>query len=168
MVRVEGARDRGAQALHGPRGEQPPVVLVSPPASEARVNRPRPTRNISLAPEQVARAPAEQHETGEGDRVGVHDPLQARGAEPEVGAREAARDVHDGDADANDEETSSGIVATATTSQVGGAGLGHVHIAASAAVGVWSMDVVVAGRARPRTSDFGAAVPGPPVYGPGT
>ena len=45
------------------------------------------------AAEQVARAAAEQQEAAEHERVGVDDPLEVRGAEPEVGLDRRQRDV---------------------------------------------------------------------------
>ena len=38
--------------------------------------------NTSRPPEEVRRAAAEQQEAGERERVGVDDPLQARGVKP--------------------------------------------------------------------------------------
>ena len=49
------------------------------------------------AAEEVGRAPAEQQEAGEGERVGVQDPLQAVGGEAQRVLDRRQRDVHDRD-----------------------------------------------------------------------
>ena len=46
--------------------------------------------------EQIGDAPAEEQEAAEEQGVGVHDPLEARGVEAEVGADGGQRHVHDG------------------------------------------------------------------------
>ena len=53
-------------------------VCARPPASDASANSTQPGREDLAPPEQVGRAAAEQQEAGEGQRVGVDDPLQAR------------------------------------------------------------------------------------------
>ena len=49
----------------------------------------------AAAAEDVAEAPPEEQEPAEGERVGVEDPREGRGAEGEVGVDARERDVHD-------------------------------------------------------------------------
>ena len=48
-----------------------------------------------MTPDQIAEAPGHQQEAGEGDGVGVHDPLQARGREVQPALNRGKRHVHD-------------------------------------------------------------------------
>ena len=98
--RQDGQRRRGEdgrpQALHGPGTDQPGLVLGQP-AEEARRREHREADQEHLATtEKVGRPAAQQEETGERQRVGVHDPLQSRSAEPQVVLDGREGDVHDG------------------------------------------------------------------------
>ena len=80
VVRIdsEAGRDhRAAEALHRARGDQQVAWSVGEPAGQrGEREQHQPGDEHAPAPEQVSRAPAEQQEAGERDRVGVDDPLQ--------------------------------------------------------------------------------------------
>ena len=97
-VTIESAAGETSAA---PRPCRPRLTIshVEPVAtaqsSEADVKSTRPMRKTFLRPGQVARAPAEEQEAAEHQRVGVDDPLQVRVGHVEVLLDRRQRDVHD-------------------------------------------------------------------------
>jgi hypothetical protein len=92
-----GREQRRADALHGADGDERSGG-TGEPAGERRCPEQREAgEEHAAAPEQVARAPAEQQQATEGKRVGVDDPLQPVSREPEVGLDRGQCDVHDRD-----------------------------------------------------------------------
>ena len=71
------------------------LALGQATGQRRRGEQQEPDEQHPLVPEQVRRAPAEQQEAGERDRVGVDDPLQVDDREAEVIADRRQRDVHD-------------------------------------------------------------------------
>ena len=93
--RQGGRRDhRAADALHCPRGEQPRLA-VSEPAKQGRPGEQQQPEDEHPPPaEDVTGTAAEQEQPAEGDRVGVHHPLQAA-----AGEAECLLDVREGNVD---------------------------------------------------------------------
>ena len=94
---ARGRDDRAAEALQRARADQ--QRRASSPARKQRSEREQRRAGEEHAPaaEQVGRAPAEHQKAAEGDRVGVHDPLQPRRREAEAVADRRQRDVDDRD-----------------------------------------------------------------------
>ena len=88
-----GGDERAAEALERP-GADEPALRRREPVEQRGGREDRDAREEQPAPaEQVARAAAEQQEAAEHERVGVDDPLEVGGAEPEVGLDRRQRDV---------------------------------------------------------------------------
>ena len=68
-----------------------------PQSSEPTEKTTRPTMNTRLRPSRSARAPAEEQESAEHERVGADHPLQVLLREVEIGLDGGERDVHDRD-----------------------------------------------------------------------
>ena len=99
VVTIESAAGETSAAPR-PCSARPPISMpddvAMPLTSEATVKTATPGDEQALPAEQVGRAPAEQQEAAEDERVGVDDPLQARparSARPVLDRRQ--RDVHD-------------------------------------------------------------------------
>ena len=105
MVSVDGARTAAPSPWTARAASSCQPSCARPPAREASVKSAEPHEEHPLAPEQVAGPPAEQHEPGERDRVGVDHPLQPGGAEPQVRSHGRQGDIDDGDVE-DDEELS--------------------------------------------------------------
>ena len=77
--RERGRRDeRGAEPLERAAGDQHPGVHGEPVEQRRDGEHDEAEEEQPLAPEQVARAAAEQQEAAEDERVGVDDPLEVR------------------------------------------------------------------------------------------
>jgi hypothetical protein len=87
--------DRAAQTLERAGDDQLALALGQTAGQGRGGEQQEPEEQDLLVPEQVRRAPAEQEEAGERDRVGVDDPLQVDDREAEVIADRRQRDVHD-------------------------------------------------------------------------
>ena len=72
-----------------------PVLPASAAIIDAAANTATPTVKIGLAAVAVGEAPAEEHESGEGEDVGRDDPLQPRAGEAELSLDRRQRDVDD-------------------------------------------------------------------------
>jgi hypothetical protein len=95
--RQRGRRDdRAASALEGPRGQQPPLASGEPTEQGRSGEQQQPEDEYPPPAQPVARAAAEQEQTAEGDRVGVHDPLQAGAGEVERALHMRQRHIDDG------------------------------------------------------------------------
>ena len=93
---------------------------AAPPRADAAANATSAIRNVSLAPDDVADAAAQQQQAAERQGVGGDDPLPLAVVEAEVGLRGRQRDVHDGGVehdhqlgDRHDDEHEPAVVATA-------------------------------------------------------
>ena len=70
--------------------------LDGEPAGERREREDHePDQEDAAAPEEVGELAAREHEHGEGERVGVHGPLELGETDPEVALDRRERDVHD-------------------------------------------------------------------------
>ena len=93
----DGEHDRGADALRGARGVQHHDVRGRR-AHERRHGEDGETdREQPATTEAVGQRAGRQHDGGEGEGVGVDDPLQAGQARVEVGGDVGQRGVHDRD-----------------------------------------------------------------------
>ncbi len=91
-----GRQDGGSQALQGPGADQPGLALRHA-AEQARHGEDGQAHHEDPPPtEQVGCSAAEKEEPGEGQRVGVDDPLEVRGAEVQVALDGREGDVDDG------------------------------------------------------------------------
>ena len=70
-------------------------LTASPASSDAVVKTTRPDEEDALAPDQIARAAAEQQKATEDERVGVDDPLEVRLAQAQIGLDGREGDVDD-------------------------------------------------------------------------
>ena len=92
-----GRQQRGADALDG--ADRDEHLRRGREAAGQRGGREQaePGEEDAAAAEQVARPAAEQQQAAERERVGVDDPLEAVGGEPEIGLDRGQGDVHDRD-----------------------------------------------------------------------
>ena len=93
-----GRDRRGAEPLERAEARSSDASLhASPQRSEPSVKMTRSDDEDAPASEQVGRAPAEQQEAAEDERVGADDPLEVLLREPEVELDRRQRDVDDRD-----------------------------------------------------------------------
>ncbi len=98
-------QDGGTEPLQRPGRDQPGLVLGQP-AEEAGHREQGQADEEDLAPPvQVRGAATEKQEAGEGQRVGVDDPLQPRSAEVQVTLDRGQGDVDDGSVEDDHELT---------------------------------------------------------------
>lgn len=98
-----GGQYGGAETLHTTGGEQLPALLRETAGEGRGGEDTEPGEEHPLAPEDVGGPAAQEHETGEGDRVGVEDPLETDGAQAQVGAHRRQCDVDDRDVEYDEE-----------------------------------------------------------------
>ena len=95
--------DRAAESLDRAGGDQHALAVGDAAGQRGEREQDEPGHEDAAASEQVGGPAAEQQEAGEGDRVGVDDPLQVDLGEAEAVADRRQRDVDDGDVE-NDHE----------------------------------------------------------------
>ena len=96
--RERGRRQqRGADALYGADRDEHAGGGREPAGQRGGREQAEAGEEHAAAAEQVARPAAEEQEAAEGERVGVHHPLEAVGGEPEISLDGGERDVHDRD-----------------------------------------------------------------------
>jgi hypothetical protein len=89
-------QDGGPQTLYSSSPDQPGLVLgQSAEKARSREHREADEEHLAAA-EEVGGPATQQEETGKRQSVGVHDPLQASSAEPQVMLDGRQGDVHDG------------------------------------------------------------------------
>ena len=87
--------DGRTESLHRPGSHQPRLVLRQAPEETRGREDGEAHQKDATPPEEVGGPATEEEETGEGQRVGVDHPLQARGAEVQVTLDGRQRHVHD-------------------------------------------------------------------------
>lgn len=103
-----GGEHGGAEALCGAGGEQLPALLGESACQGGGGEEAEADEEHQLAAVQVGGPPAEEHEPGERDRVGVEHPLEPGGAQPQVRAHGGECDVDDGHVEDDEELADAG------------------------------------------------------------
>ena len=97
IARLAGEIDRRPDALKRAGAEQHALVLGDRANQRRSAEEGDAGEEHAATPEQVGGAAAEQEEAGEGERVGVDDPLQPGVGETEAAVDRRQRHVHDRD-----------------------------------------------------------------------
>ena len=92
-----GSQDGAADALGRTGGDQHAAALREASEQAEEGEEGEADHEDAAAAEEVGSTPAEHQEPGEGERVGVHDPLQRGGRHVQVDAHLRERDVNDRD-----------------------------------------------------------------------
>jgi hypothetical protein len=95
--------ERGAEALHRARRDEPDVGLREPAEQRREREEDQAADEHPPAPEEVGHAAAEEEEAAEGQRVGVDDPREVVLVEVERLADRRQRDVDDRGVEDDDE-----------------------------------------------------------------
>ena len=90
-----GGDQRGAEALHGARDDQPDVALSEAAGERGEGEQPHAPDEHAPPAEQVGQPPAEQQEAAEEERVGVDDPGEVVLREVEIAADRGKGHVDD-------------------------------------------------------------------------